>query len=327
MKKYASLLLFALMLNGCDDGDLTVDTIDFEQVTTSQACSTTNELIYKLKGQEALLVQVPLETFGTDPSLIDEPYIFDINNSTYRVVYRAYSGTIATANICNAIPPTTPNVTEEWVATSGKMEIITVPVYTTNETTGATRITAYNHNITFKNITFQKPSGPQTQETFIFGDFKSTIDTENTLDLAFDESASQCAESKQIYNFNASSAITIDNIAADLVKNEATPANTPRTGLIGETTNKLAYKVYTGNVLSDAAFCGTLPASIVLKETWTGVNGAESVSGIIEVTTTTFTETSFKHTIVLKNATLRKGNNTFNLGKTFLVGELVTQTN
>jgi len=327
MKKYASLLLFALMLNGCDDGDLTIDTIDFEQVATSQGCSETNELIYKLKGQEALLIQVPLETFSTEPSPLDAPYTFNIDNSNYRVVYRAYSGAIATTNICSAIPPTTPNVTEEWIATSGVMEITTKPVYTTNETTGSTRITAYNHNIVFRNITFQKPSGPQTQETFTFGDFKSTVVSENTLDLTFDESAAQCTESKQVYNFNASSALTIDNIDPELLKNEATAANTPRTGLLSATTNKLLYRVYTGNVLSDSAFCTTLPASITLKEEWAGVAGLANVSGIIEVTTTTFTETSFKHTIVLKNVTLQKGSNTFNLGKTFLLGELVTQTN
>ncbi|WP_431244868.1 hypothetical protein ACQ9BO_11910 [Flavobacterium sp. P21] len=79
MKKYASLLLFALLLNGCDDGDLTVETIDFKDITATSR-DATNTLIYKLKPQEALILQMPEDKLATQPDTIT--YTFD--NSQYR---------------------------------------------------------------------------------------------------------------------------------------------------------------------------------------------------------------------------------------------------
>lgn len=105
MKKYTALLLFALFLNGCDDGDLTVDTINFEDIEQSQACgdAATSTLVYKLKTQEALLLQMPAGSFRNEN---DSTYTYNIDskgNGSYRVLYRAYDGTVATANICGTI--------------------------------------------------------------------------------------------------------------------------------------------------------------------------------------------------------------------------------
>jgi hypothetical protein len=46
----------------------------------------------------------------------------------------------------------------------------TTAVKTLNETDNSTRISGYNHNIVFKNITFAKSNG-QVYETFPFGDY------------------------------------------------------------------------------------------------------------------------------------------------------------
>jgi hypothetical protein len=53
MKRVLSLL-FLLALNGCDDGNLIQEDINFEDVTT-ESCST-NDLIYKLNDKEALIL-------------------------------------------------------------------------------------------------------------------------------------------------------------------------------------------------------------------------------------------------------------------------------
>ncbi|MBS7232978.1 hypothetical protein KHA90_18310 [Flavobacterium psychroterrae] len=321
MKKYASLILFALLLNGCDDGDLTVDTIDFDDTTiTSQTCDPlTNNLIYRLKPQESLLIQLPDDKIINDQTIKDQPLVYDIDNSLYRVVYRAYDGTVATANICGAIPPTSPKVTEEWQATAGQIVIISQQNTDNTATDGSSKITGYTHNIAFRNITFLKPSGPQVEEEFNFGNFVTAYTSPSTI---YTNPVQQCSNTKQIYNFNTTSALTIDNIDPLLIVNEITPTDKPRTGLINATTNKVLLRSYINGTLTQSYFCGsTIPSSPAVNETWIAQNGSEGQSGIIQVTTTKVLNT-YTHNIVLKSVKLVKGNSSFNLATNYILGNL-----
>ena len=317
MKRVLSLLVFALLLNGCDDGNLTQEDINFETVTT-QNCST-NNIIYKLKEKEALLVEIPATSFTNEPSLTNTPIVLEIN-TTNRVVYRFYGGTVSSDNICETIPPATPIVTDQWNATDGKIQIFTTAVKTTNTTDNSTRITGYNHNIVFKNITFAKNNGTQVYETFPFGDY---VTTATTLPFLFDQTVEKCSASNQIYNYTSSEALML-TIDPTLIVNEVTPLNNPRTGIIGTTTNVLTYRLFSG-LLTAAYFCNaTTPTTPALSQEWNGVTGATGISGIVEVTTTTNGPGSFKHTIILKKVTLKKGNNDFLLGDNFIYGDLLT---
>lgn len=317
MKRVLGLLVFALALNSCDDGDLTLETISFEN-TATQSCSNKN-IIYKLKEKEALLLQIDTTKLTTEPSLAGNPTILDIN-STNKLFYRFYDGKIASANICEAIPPATPLVTDQWIATNGKIQIFTSAVKTTNTTDNSTKITGYNYNIVFKNITFSKNSGTQVYETFPFGDY---VISTTPLPFAFKKIVEQCPTSKQIYNYSSNESLTLDNIDPALIVNSPTPLNSPRTGLISDTTNKLTYRLFSGLLTADY-FCKTPdPTTPAISQTWNAVAGISNVSGIVEVTTTT-NGTGFKHTIVLKKVTLKKGNNDFQLGDNYLYGELLT---
>ena len=123
MKRVFSLLTFVLLLNGCDDGNLTIETIDFKDAET-KSCSDKN-IIYKLKENEALLLEIPITEFVNEPTDPAFPKVIDIDNSTYRVVYRFYDGAVAEDNICNTIQPAKPYAVDQWIATSGKIEITT----------------------------------------------------------------------------------------------------------------------------------------------------------------------------------------------------------
>jgi hypothetical protein len=319
MKRVLGLLVFALFLNSCDDGDLTLENIDFEDVS-AQSCST-NNIIYKLKESEALLVEIPKTVFTNEPTDVDNPIEIAINNSTNRVLYRFYNGTIATDNICNTIPPASPSVTDQWIGTSGTIEIVTSAIKATNTTENSTRITGYNHSITFKNITFQKNIGTQVYETFPFGDYTTTIDQ---LPFGFDKDIEQCITTKQLYNFVSGESLTIENVDPSLIVNVETPLNTPRTALIGSDENILSYRSYSG-VVTPEYFCNTtVPATPNIKEEWKAVNGVAGSSGIIEVTTIRNGTSAFTHTIVIKNATLKKDNSDFRLGDNYLYGTLTT---
>lgn len=318
MKKTLYGLITALLFISCDDGNLTQETISFDTVTT-QSCSS-NGIIYKIKDHEALLIQIPTTSFTDEPTPIGSPTIIDIN-STNRVVYRLYDNTIPSAMFCETIPPSSPKVTEEWIATSGKIQITTTAIKSTNATTGRTSITGYNHTIVFKNITFAKQNGTQVYETFAFGDYSRNI---TPLTLGFDDTLEQCSVSKQIYNYNSSEALTLDNIDANLIQNQITPLNTPRTALIGNTTNKLTYRLFTNGVLTPNYFCNTtIPTVPAVGQEWIAEAGVANTKGIIEVTTTNVLNT-YTHHIVLKKATLVKGNNNFTLGDSYVLGDLIT---
>jgi hypothetical protein len=318
MKKYTCLLLFALFLNGCDDGDLTIETFDFDTIS-AVSCSGTEDykLIYKLKGQESLLLQLPDEALKNEITGDGAAKEFDINGSTIKLVYRIYDGPVAIPNICDAIRPASPNIINEWLAEAGKIIITTKANLSPPTADNATRITGYTHNIIIKNVTYSKP-GIQLGPSFTFGDFKTELEKTETLILIFDESAQQCPTSKQVYNDNGSESITIDNLDPNLIVNTPTAPGSPRVQNITPTINKVTFKVYSNGTVPDDYFCKTTtPTTPTIRETWV------AESGTISVETSTLGN-NFKHIITFKDVKLVKGNVSFLLGNNFKSWELIT---
>jgi hypothetical protein len=326
MKKFASLILFALLLNGCDDGDLTVETVDFSAITATSCDAVTNTLIYKLKPQESLLLQMPENSLKNTPTSIDT-LTYNIDNSLFRVFFRAYDGTISKSTICDAIPPASPKVTDEWYATGGQIRIATKAVYKDPAPEdGHTEIVGYNHNIIFRGITFSKPGPELINDELVFGDYKTTVEP---VVVAFtDEVAKFCDVQFKVYNNNLSNSLVIENLDKSLIVNENTPIGAPRTSLINlnGTTNNVFYRTYNSNIPEPTKdyYCTNLtPASPTVKDIWVGVAGVQNVSGIIEVTTTSSLKV-FKHKVVLRNVTLKKDNSTFKLATEFVLGTVTT---
>ena len=312
MKRILSLLAFTLLLNSCDDGNLTQENISFDAVPV-QKC-TTNQLLYKLKGSESLIFETTNITFPTETTSQE------INiSSSNRIIYRFYDNAVTAATICETIPPASPIVTDQWIATGGKIVINTTAIKTVKDTDNSSRIIGYNQNITFKNITFNKANGTQVYETFNFGDY---ILNTTALPFGFTQVLKQCSNSKQLYDKNSNEALILD-IDPSLIVNVATPLNTPRTGLISDTKNKLTYRLFSG-LLTDDYFCNTTyPTTPAVSEEWIAVPGVANTSGVVEVTTTVFGN-GFKHTVVIKKAKMKKGNSDFLLGDNYIYGELLT---
>ena len=318
MKRIVILLVLALLLNSCDDGNLVLETINFENATT-KICNT-NNILYKLKKKEALLLEIPSNSFVNEPTTIGVPTEITISGSN-RVVYRFYNGNVAANNICETIAPATPYVIDQWTATGGTIQITTTAIKTSNPADNSTKISGYNHNVIFKNITFAKSNGTQVYETFPYGDY---ITAATILPFSFDKTLERCTDNKPntLYNYSGSEALTLE-IDPDLITNDVTPLNTPRTGLIGLSTNILKYRLYAG-LITGGYFCNTsIPTTPAISQEWDSEVGVPGISGIIEVTTTT-NGTGLKHTIVLKKVTLKKGNSDFTLGDSYIYGELLT---
>ncbi|MDN3676823.1 hypothetical protein QWY90_05795 [Flavobacterium paronense] len=315
MKRILCILTLLLIITACDDGNLTVDVIDFTDVA-AQKCSD-KDVIYKIKDAEMLFIEIPSTTFTSDVTLAGTPIEVPIN-STNKVTYRKYASTVTANNICGSAPDVTPNLVEQWNATSGTIQITSTAVKSTNTTDNSTRITGYTYNIVFKNISFQKPTALQTYTTFPFGNYATTV---SQLAFGFNHEVDKSACNNKIYDFSGGEVFTLDvEDYTTLFASEVT--TTPRTALIS-TTNKLSYRLYSGTI-TDAYFCATtIPSSPTLTQQWNAIDGIEATSGIIEVTTTTL-GSQHLHTIRLKKVTLKKGNSDFSLGDDYLFGTLIT---
>lgn len=328
MRKYLGLFLLLLFLNGCNDGDVTVESISFDQVN-AQRCSSTSDVIYKVKGNEALFLKIPVaEAFLNEVTPVGSPRVFQIGGNVI-VRYRSYSGNVTSESICpDVVQPIAPIATLEWIATAGTVEITTTAIQTTPDPiTGATKPGGFNHNIVFRNIVFSKPVGQQIYTEFVFGDFATGA---TTLPLAFPkENVHLCPSGTTLYNAadGGSEGMFIQNLDPALLSTAT--LNVPKTGLISDTTNKLTYRLLSTALLplgsNDAYYCSSpLPATPAVTEEWFAENGVSGVSGIIEVTTTTNGPSSFLHTIHLKGVTFRKGEMTFYFGNDIIWGELIT---
>jgi hypothetical protein len=316
MKKILGLLVIVMVLNGCDDGELTIENIDFSDVTASDC----ENIIYKLKNTEALFFEVenPATLFANDATLEGAPRTVDVDDDN-RIFYRAYSGEITSENICGSILPATPSVIEEWTFTGGQIQVTTIPIIEDNAALpGGEKITQYRHHIIFAGVTKNTPSGSELMDL----DFGFLNTTPETLSFSFGETLNKCSTSNVITSINGSAAITLD-IDPALIASAETPIGVPNIGFLGTTTNKLKYSLFQ-TAVAQAYFCeATTPTTPVLKEQWIGDAGVD-VSGIIEVTTTSSVPGVFEHEIHLKNVTFRKGNSAFKLADDYTLGILTT---
>ncbi len=314
MKKLLGLLVVIVLLNSCNDGNLTVNTINFDAVQTSK-CSN-NQVLYKLNKSEVLLLEIP----ESQNAFANISGVAALNiNTSNRARYRLYNGTVGVDNICETFQPATPTLSQEWIATAGKIQITTSAVYgTTDATTAATRISRYNHNIVFKNVTFSTPAGDLVYDTFNFGDYLTTA---NVLTLIFPPELVRCDTNLKIYTVsnNRNESLALEGIDPSLIQSVAGT----RTQLLGSTTNKLVFRTYISPLVLPVSdyFCGT--KTPLINEEWIGEDGITDVSGIVEVTTVT-NGTGFSHTIRLKKVSFKKGTSTFYYGNDILFGELIT---
>lgn len=125
MKKYMALVLFTIFLS-CDDGDLEIETLDFDSVTNVQSCGgvsvTASNVLFKIDGDEALILELPSGAIKNEATTED----IEINiNESASIIYRIFSGTVSSDYFCNDVPPVEPVVTQEIVAQDGVVFIST----------------------------------------------------------------------------------------------------------------------------------------------------------------------------------------------------------
>lgn len=128
------ILLFALCFTACDDGDLTLEQLNFDDQPVQTPCG--GLLVYKLSAgrTEALLLQLNGQTSSIFTTLTENgaPRLFDVGGNN-RIVYRVFDDQVSNNYFCQSIPPASPLVIEEWTGSGGTIQIATTRVQDDND--------------------------------------------------------------------------------------------------------------------------------------------------------------------------------------------------
>lgn len=112
-----------MILLSCDDGDVIVTTFNFEDVPLKTCGDIGNYVFYKENTQGFESLSLKLATTDTIYKRADT-LIYDLGSNTNFVNYRSYDGPLGNNYFCSSIPPTSPKVIVDYLAISGKAEII-----------------------------------------------------------------------------------------------------------------------------------------------------------------------------------------------------------
>lgn len=131
MRKYLVIILLST-LYGCNDGDVIVSSFDFNETNLQFCGGPGGYLFFKLNqaGTESISVRL-----GINDELFLQSDTLDVvlNNNTHYSNYRIYSSAIDNDYFCNEVPPSTPEVSTEYLANSGIANLITVTTLDDND--------------------------------------------------------------------------------------------------------------------------------------------------------------------------------------------------
>lgn len=148
------LLVILLGFYSCDDGDLQIETINFDD-SEIQFCGSTptpeSTLFFKITGSEALVLSLKSGTLKNEASEGEIQY--PISGDT-KITYRIFTDKVVKGYFCDALPPIAPTVLEEIEAQSGF-----VLITTTAKTEGET--TSYEHSIRLSEISLVNKTNDQ----------------------------------------------------------------------------------------------------------------------------------------------------------------------
>ncbi|SDL92839.1 hypothetical protein [Kriegella aquimaris] len=162
---------FLVLLTSCNDGDLQIETLDFDTITTIGTCQTvdvsTANVLFKINDDEALILELSSGLL-TNEIVTDDKVSLVTASGPSKVIYRIFSGTVTNNYFCDDIPLTEPTVIEEIIAEQGEILVTTA---TTDEKT-------YVHTLKLSNISFV--TGNNTRITNLSINNFGTVSTTKT---------------------------------------------------------------------------------------------------------------------------------------------------
>jgi hypothetical protein len=145
MKNLIVLCVMALLVS-CNDGDLQIETIDFDSVGISTCESTvtiSSTIFFKINNTEALILELQS---GVLKNEVSDGVITSLVPSQSKLTYRVFSDNVTSNYFCDVIPTTTPSVIEEIESEDGEVLITTTLAEGTTDT--------FEHTIELSGISF-----------------------------------------------------------------------------------------------------------------------------------------------------------------------------
>jgi hypothetical protein len=121
MKKIL-VILAALLIWSCDDGDILVTSFDFDEQTL-QTCTDFDFVYFKINADNNETLALQFSTALPFQTEVGEQEIS--LSSTNQVTYRRFNSDVTASYFCNAIPPTQPTVVEEFTSNVGDITLVT----------------------------------------------------------------------------------------------------------------------------------------------------------------------------------------------------------
>ncbi|TDT44634.1 hypothetical protein CLV90_1709 [Maribacter spongiicola] len=168
MKKYL-LIGCSILFFGCNDGDLQIETVDFDSIEIVQSCdtvsATTENVVFKINGDEALILTI---ASGLLKNEVTASSLESAVPGSSQISYRIFSETVTSAYFCDSPPPLTPTVLEEIEAEGGNIIVTT----TTEDSV------TFTHTIQLSGITFLNENGSRITDLQVneFGTVTTTAE-------------------------------------------------------------------------------------------------------------------------------------------------------
>jgi len=153
MKKIR-LIILIFGFFACDDGDLQIETLDFDSVDP-QTCETLTAedangyLIFKINGDEALILELPSTAFKNE--VRNDTLNVAATGST-KITYRIFDDTVSNEYFCSTVPLGSPILIEEILAQQSENSKIIISTTTEDNS-------AFSHAISLSGISLETGAG------------------------------------------------------------------------------------------------------------------------------------------------------------------------
>ena len=128
------LLIFCLItLLSCDDGDIIVTSLDFENSNLDVCGGPGSYVFFKINSTDAA-ESISVEFTTTDVLFTESAeQNFSIDGSANSANYRTFSEAPTATYFCSSIPPTSPQTLQDFNAVSGNATLFTTTVFDDND--------------------------------------------------------------------------------------------------------------------------------------------------------------------------------------------------
>lgn len=176
MRNFFLSLVLVFGLSSCNDGDIIVTTLDFEDIAFD-VCGGVGDLVfYKINNTNLETLSFQLRTQDTVLG-IQDTLIYNIDSTTNVINYRTYTGEISSNYFCNSIPPLTPEVKKNFTSSQGVATLTsTIDTIYTGEGSLQDTTRVQTLSIEFTNLRLEAPNETINRNPLDFGSLEITLE-------------------------------------------------------------------------------------------------------------------------------------------------------